>query len=48
MLWICPPLVITEKELGEGLDIIEDGLRIVDAELAPKAEAVEELHLAGR
>lgn len=47
MLWVCPPLVITEKELDEGLKIIEEGLRIVDAELAPAAEALRELHLAG-
>jgi len=31
MLWVCPPLVITEEQLAEGLDIIEDGLKIVDA-----------------
>jgi hypothetical protein len=48
MLWICPPLIITEKELGEGLDVIEDGLRLVDAELAPAAELVGELPLAAR
>src|SRR4051794_36983970 len=48
MLWICPPLVITERELGEGLDIIEDGLRMIDAELTPRPETSEELHLASR
>jgi taurine---2-oxoglutarate transaminase len=48
MLWICPPLIITEKELGEGLDIIEEGLRLVDAELAPASEGAGELHLAAR
>jgi taurine--2-oxoglutarate transaminase len=34
MLWVCPPLVITEPQLAEGLDIIERGLAIVDATLA--------------
>ncbi len=33
MLWVCPPLIITEKQLGEGLDIIERGLALVDAKL---------------
>jgi taurine--2-oxoglutarate transaminase len=47
MVWVCPPLVITQEELGEGLDIIEEGLRLVDAEIAPGSEAFEEVHLAG-
>jgi 4-aminobutyrate aminotransferase-like enzyme len=34
MLWICPPLVITEEQLAEGLDIIEGGLALVDRTLA--------------
>ncbi|NYF80081.1 aminotransferase class III-fold pyridoxal phosphate-dependent enzyme [Granulicella arctica] len=34
MLWVCPPLIITQEQLGNGLDIIEEGLRIVDATLA--------------
>ena len=34
MLWICPPLVITQQQLCDGLDIIEEGLKIVDATLA--------------
>jgi taurine---2-oxoglutarate transaminase len=25
MLWICPPLVITQEELVHGLDVIEKG-----------------------
>jgi taurine---2-oxoglutarate transaminase len=33
MLWVCPPLVINQRELGEGLDIIEQGLAIVDSAL---------------
>ncbi|HWB31616.1 MAG TPA: aminotransferase class III-fold pyridoxal phosphate-dependent enzyme [Acidobacteriaceae bacterium] len=34
MLWICPPLVISRDELAEGLDVIEAGLKIVDAKLS--------------
>jgi hypothetical protein len=33
MLWVCPPLIITQQQLSDGLDIIEDGLKIVDAML---------------
>jgi taurine---2-oxoglutarate transaminase len=33
MLWVCPPLVITQQQLGSGLDIIEQGLEIVDSAL---------------
>lgn len=39
MLWVCPPLIITEEELGRGLDIIEEGLALVDAALAPASHA---------
>jgi taurine--2-oxoglutarate transaminase len=35
MLWVCPPLVITEKELAHGLDIVEAALREVDRLLEP-------------
>jgi taurine---2-oxoglutarate transaminase len=35
MLWVCPPLIINQQELGSGLDIIEQGLAIVDAALRP-------------
>ena len=35
MLWVCPPLVITENELGHGLDIVEEALREVDQMLEP-------------
>ncbi len=34
MLWVCPPLVITQQQVADGLDIIEAGLEIVDATLA--------------
>ena len=33
MLWVCPPLIINENELRHGLDIIEQGLTLVDAAL---------------
>ncbi len=35
MLWVCPPLIINEEELRQGLDIIEEGLALVDAALLP-------------
>ena len=34
MLWICPPLIVTEEELRYGLDIVERGLDLVDQALA--------------
>ncbi len=37
MLWVCPPLVITQAELQHGLDIIENGLDLVDRALVPEA-----------
>ncbi|MBV9083857.1 MAG: aminotransferase class III-fold pyridoxal phosphate-dependent enzyme, partial [Acidobacteriaceae bacterium] len=43
MLWICPPLIITEEELRHGLDIIEQGLRIVDGELQSRQQAGAEV-----
>ena len=30
MLWVCPPLIINERELAHGLDIIEEALALVD------------------
>ncbi|HSV22365.1 MAG TPA: hypothetical protein VLJ17_04975, partial [Xanthobacteraceae bacterium] len=39
MLWVCPPLIITEDELRQGLDIIEEGLAVVDAALSPASAA---------
>lgn len=33
MLWVCPPLIITENELSHGLDIIEQALVLVDQAL---------------
>ena len=42
MLWVCPPLIINEAELCQGLDVIEEALAIVDAEIsgASAAQAV--------
>src|SRR5271165_1600755 len=39
MLWVCPPLIINEEELRHGLDIIEEGLALVDAALFPASAA---------
>jgi taurine---2-oxoglutarate transaminase len=39
MLWVCPPLIITEDELRQGLDIMEEGLAVVDAALSPASAA---------
>lgn len=35
MLWICPPLIITQEELQQGLDVIEQGLRLVEESIHP-------------
>jgi taurine--2-oxoglutarate transaminase len=32
MLWICPPLIINRDDLTQGLDIIEEGLKLVPVE----------------
>ncbi len=48
MLWVCPPLIITEDELRHGLDIIEDGLALVDAELHGSNQMMEEVTYAAR
>jgi taurine---2-oxoglutarate transaminase len=51
MLWICPPLIITQDELQQGLDIIEQGLRMVDEALRPQhasENAMEEMNYASR
>jgi taurine--2-oxoglutarate transaminase len=29
MLWVCPPLIISQNELKQGLDIIEEALKLV-------------------
>ena len=46
MLWVCPPLVITEQQLAEGLNIIEDGLKLIDEIIRPTGSDVEEDHAA--
>jgi taurine--2-oxoglutarate transaminase len=50
MLWVCPPLIISQDELQQGLDIIEQGLRIVDEALHPQPSeaSVEEVNYVGR
>jgi taurine---2-oxoglutarate transaminase len=43
MLWACPPLIINEDELRHGLDIIEDGIALIDAGAAatPNGQTAE-------
>jgi taurine--2-oxoglutarate transaminase len=48
MLWVCPPLVITEQQLADGLDIIEDGLTLIDAMIQPSRCDQEEDHVPVR
>jgi taurine--2-oxoglutarate transaminase len=40
LLWVCPPLIITHEELRQGLDIIEEGLQLVDAAICRESAAV--------
>jgi taurine--2-oxoglutarate transaminase len=42
MLWICPPLVITEQQLADGLEIIERGLALVDEAIQLSSRNPEE------
>ncbi len=35
MLWVCPPLIINEEELRQGLDIVEEALAVLDSILFP-------------
>jgi taurine---2-oxoglutarate transaminase len=48
MLWVCPPLIITQEELGQGLDVIEEALRLVDADLIANREVLEEVNYDSR
>ncbi|GIW23940.1 aminotransferase class III-fold pyridoxal phosphate-dependent enzyme [Meiothermus sp.] len=41
MLWVCPPLVINREELKYGLDIIEEGLALVDQALGVVGAAAD-------
>jgi taurine--2-oxoglutarate transaminase len=42
MLWVCPPLIITETELSAGLDIVEEALALVSESLGAETAAVAE------
>jgi taurine--2-oxoglutarate transaminase len=46
MLWVCPPLVITQEQLAEGLDIIEQSLALIDATLQLSRSNSEKHHAA--
>jgi taurine--2-oxoglutarate transaminase len=48
MLWVCPPLVITEQQLADGLDIIERGLALVDETIQLSRSTPEEDHVPVR
>jgi taurine--2-oxoglutarate transaminase len=39
MLWVCPPLIIKESEVGQGLDIIEEALQLVDQAIGKASPA---------
>ncbi len=39
MLWVCPPLVISQEELKLGLDAIEEALQVVDGLLRGQSAA---------
>jgi taurine--2-oxoglutarate transaminase len=41
MLWVCPPLVINREELRYGLDVIEEGLALVDQALGVASAAAD-------
>jgi taurine--2-oxoglutarate transaminase len=47
MLWVCPPLIINEEELRSGLDIVEEGLAIVD-DMLFQASAAQPAEALGR
>ncbi len=41
MIWVCPPLVVTQDELKYGLDIYEEGLALVDEMLGVTTAAAD-------
>ncbi len=41
MLWVCPPLVINREELKYGLDVVEEGLALVDEALGVVGAAAD-------
>ena len=47
MLWVCPPLIIQQAELEQGLTIIERGLTMVD-QLLESARNAQEFNYANR
>src|SRR5450755_1325688 len=48
MLWVCPPLIVSQDELRQGLDIIEEGLRLVKDGLRGSKESLGEVDYATR
>ncbi len=46
MLWVCPPLIISQQELQQGLDVIEEGLQLIDADLDATRQSSEEVSYA--
>jgi taurine--2-oxoglutarate transaminase len=42
MLWVCPPLIINEAELSDGLNIVEEALAMVSESLVAETAAVAE------
>lgn len=47
MVWICPPLIISQEELRYGLDIMEEALQLIDRSLHPDT-VLEEVSYGGR
>jgi taurine--2-oxoglutarate transaminase len=39
MLWVCPPLIINEEELRQGLDIVEEALHLLDGSMGKASVA---------
>ncbi|MDP9171481.1 MAG: aminotransferase class III-fold pyridoxal phosphate-dependent enzyme, partial [Acidobacteriota bacterium] len=39
LLFVCPPLIITREELGQGLDVIESALQILEQTAEPQLAA---------
>ncbi len=48
MLWVCPPLIINEEELRQGLDIVEEALQVVDTALGKSSVAQPREPVAAR
>lgn len=41
MLWVCPPLVVTQEELKYGLDVIEEALALTDQAIGASPVAAD-------